>query len=167
MSHAPCRKCFHCITAVWRAMPRIQNHRKPCDCPTTPSCLLRLEMHTLLPLSPQRGFACGRSSPKPNASLALRTEMRRGALPQHLAIRDPTPRRTQGTLASFDSACPKFGCGGDRALSPMGCCRTLWYRMHRVARSHALGCSCPHGVCTRRVPGSDLDAFSQYPPCVD
>ena len=25
----------------------------------------------------------------------------------------------------------------------------------------------PHGVCTRRVPDLDLDAFSQYPSCVD
>ena len=29
--HAPSRGCFNCIIADWRAMPMIQNHRKPCN----------------------------------------------------------------------------------------------------------------------------------------
>ena len=48
-------ECFDCITADWRAMPRIQNHRKPCDCPITSSCLLRPEACAALAV-PRRGL---------------------------------------------------------------------------------------------------------------
>ena len=48
-------ECFDCITADWRAMPRIQNHRKPCDCPITSSCLLRPEACAALTV-PRRGL---------------------------------------------------------------------------------------------------------------
>ena len=42
--HVPSHRCFNYTIADLRALPEMQNHRKPCNCPMTPSCLLRLFM---------------------------------------------------------------------------------------------------------------------------